>query len=178
MSIQRNYVRFLAPVLLCLSGCWEPVSEWNESPTDGYVPVYAAAEVRQISFEAPRLVRNPGKIYTYGNLLLVNEKKQGIHVFNNEDPLQPIALGFFNILGNSDMAIRNDVLYADHEGNIVGIHMNALNNFTVQGTLPLQNWNYGVPPPRGARFECVDPSNGVVTQWRYKKNQNFDCYAY
>lgn len=168
----------MAAFLLCLSSCWEPVTVWNETQTDGYVPVYAAAEVRQISYGAPRLVRNPGKIYTYGNLLLVNEKKEGIHVFDNANPLQPVALGFFNILGNSDMAIRNDVLYADHEGNIVGIHMNDLHDFVVQRTLPLQNWNHGVPPPRGSRFECVDPSKGVVTQWRQKKNQIFECYAY
>lgn len=178
MSDQRNYVRFLVPLMLCLSGCWDPGREIDEAPTDGYVPVYASADVKEISFREPRLVRNPGKIYTYSNLLLVNEKQQGIHVFDNTDPANPVAIGFFNILGNSDMAIRNDVLYADHSGNIVSIHMNDLNDFAVRGTLPLQHWDYGVPPPRGFNFECVEPDKGVVTQWRYVENKTFECYAF
>lgn len=178
MPFPQNYHRLLAPVLLCLSGCWEPVDRLSETRSDGYVPVYASAEVRQISYAPPRLVRNPGKIYTYGKLLLVNEIQQGIHVFNNEDPVQPVAIGFFNILGNSDMAIRDNVLYADHCGNIVAISMNDLSDFVVRETLPLQNWDLGIPPPRGSHFECVDPSKGVVTQWRNRKNQIFDCYAY
>lgn len=178
MSFSTHLSRFLALMLLCLSGCWEPVDKWSETSSDGYVPVYAPAEMKQISFGTPRLVRNPGKIYTYGKLLLVNEKLQGIHVFNNENPVQPIALGFFNILGNSEMAIRDNILYADHGGNIVAISLNDLDNFAIRETLPLQNWDKGVPPPRSSRFECVDPAKGVVVQWRYVENQILDCYAY
>ena len=56
--------------------------------------------------------------------------------------------------------------------------MNELDNFVVNETLPLQNWELGVPPPRWVRFECVEPSKGDVIQWKYVQNQNFDCYAY
>jgi hypothetical protein len=179
MTVSCKDLVYLLFLTLCISGCWgEPVDRWDETPAQGYIPVYASSEAKQITFGPPRLVRNPGKIFSYGNLLFVNEKNEGIHVFDNEDAVQPIALGFLNILGNSEVAVRDSVLYADHAGNIVAIAINDLNAPAVRGTLPLQNWDLGVPPPRNSKFECVDPSRGVVVNWKYAEGKVFDCYAY
>ena len=81
-----------------------------------YTPVYKQAdELRQgIGMEAARPLVQPGKIYVYGHLLLINEMDKGIHLINNSNPANPINTGFLAIPGNRDMAMYSGVLYADN----------------------------------------------------------------
>lgn len=58
-------------------------------------------------------LQDPGKIYVYGDYLLINEREKGIHIFNNKVPSQPEPINFLAIPGNIDMAIRDNVLFAD-----------------------------------------------------------------
>jgi hypothetical protein len=160
-----------------LSACDPPEDAWRNQNQAGYRPVYGAPQFSEIKLLAPQPVNKPGKIYVYGSYLLVNELKKGIHVFNNENPAQPQPLGFLQILGNTDMAVRNDILYADHLGNLVALQVSGFNQVQTLGTLPLKNWNLGVPPPAGFHFECVDPSKGLVVDWKKTENKNLDCYA-
>ncbi len=78
-------------------------------------PVYKTlAECRvPISAEQPRTLKKPGKIYTIGDYLLITEIGEGIHVFNNSNPANPVPVIFWNIPGNVDMAVRDHFLYAD-----------------------------------------------------------------
>jgi hypothetical protein len=107
----------------------------------------------------------------------VNEVNKGIHVFDNTAPDNPKAIGFVQLLGNTDMAIRNDVLYADYMGNLVALQVHDFENLTSVGTLPLQDWNLGIPPPGGSYFECVDPEKGIVTGWKKTTLKKRECYA-
>ena len=81
-----------------------------------YNPVYLSIdEIRQdISVEAPRKLESPGKLYFYGQYVLVGERNEGIHIIDNTDPSNPNNLGFIDIPCNNDMAVYNDVLYADN----------------------------------------------------------------
>lgn len=54
-----------------------------------------------------RALREPGKIYLYGKYLLVNGKRQDIHVFDHTNPAEPVNLGFLPLPGNTDMAIQD-----------------------------------------------------------------------
>lgn len=158
--------------------------EIDESPSDqirgeniGYRPVYGSQEYSAVTWTDPQNITNPGKIYTYGKYLLVNEVKEGIHVYDNSNPQFPVVLGFLRILGNTDMAIKDDVLYADHMGNLVALTINDFTAVREKGRLELANWNLGVPPPKGFYFECVDPAKGLVVSWKKTENQNLKCYA-
>ena len=75
------------------------------------------------------------------------------------------------------MAIRNNILYANHVGNIVAIDLKDLNTIETVGSLPLQTSNGGVLPPKGYYFECIDSEKGVVLNWVMVERQNMDCYA-
>src|SRR5688500_18518831 len=101
---------------LFLAGCTEVESD-PPFVTNGYRPVYGSVDANEIKLVASRTVNNPGKIYVYGKYLLVNEINEGIHVFNNERPSNPKPVAFIQIMGNSDMAIKDARLYADHAGN-------------------------------------------------------------
>jgi hypothetical protein len=165
-------------VVIIVQGCYlntDPSS--RDSLVQGYRPVYTSSDGGEVKFVDSREVKNPGKIYIYDQYLLVNEINYGIHVFDNHDPEHPTSLGFIQLVGNSDMAIKNNVLYADHMGNIVALNIQDSNNLTKQASLPLENWNYGTPPPSGFYFECVDTKNGIVVSWKKTEIKNPSCYA-
>lgn len=80
-----------------------------------YKPVYKTEkEIRKVKIEEATPLRNPGKIYSYGDYLFINEINEGIHIFNNSDVTNPVNLSFISIIGNIDLAIKNDILYADN----------------------------------------------------------------
>jgi hypothetical protein len=176
--IKRSIVLYMVPVflLLVLSGCWVDEHRYNE-PVEGYRPVYGVLQAQDIVLADARTVNNPGKIYVYGRFLLVNEINEGIHVFDNTDPESPKAVGFVQLLGNTDMAIRNDILYADHMGNLVALEVHDFEKLTNVGMLPLQDWSLGIPPPAGSYFECVNPEKGIVVGWKKATLKKLDCYA-
>lgn len=99
---------------LSLTGCLQDDCDATRTFIQ-FEPVYwTEAQIRQeVKSEAPRELKNPGKIYVFGDYLLINELNEGIHVFNNKDPRNPVNLSFINIPGNVDMAVRNNMLYAD-----------------------------------------------------------------
>lgn len=86
---------------------------------------YRAASV---SLEEPRELQEPGKIYFYNDLILINEIREGIHWIDNSDPAHPIPLGFLPIAGNHDVAIQNGVLYADAYTDLVTIDITNINS--------------------------------------------------
>jgi hypothetical protein len=82
----------------------------------------------EVNFEEPRAMKQPGKIYFYQNLILINEVREGIHFVDNSNPKNPQQLGFLPIPGNHDMAIQNDVLYADGYTDLVLIDISTVSN--------------------------------------------------
>jgi hypothetical protein len=79
------------------------------------VPLYLSYSDLRASFqvEGGRQLEQPGKIYFKDDYMYVNEYREGIHVLDLSDPADPRAVAFIKIPGNVDMAIRNEVLYAD-----------------------------------------------------------------
>lgn len=145
---------------------------------EAYRPVYGHLSQSSISIKSARPIKNPGKIYVYQHYLLINEKQAGIHIVDNSNAAQPQQLGFIEILGNSDMAIKDDILFADHLGSLVALKSNQFTSIEELGKLPLNNWLLGVPPPSGSYFECVDQSKGIVIAWQKVTVKNPDCYAF
>jgi hypothetical protein len=81
------------------------------------VPVYLAmsdVRARQVVIEPGKELENPGKIYLYGDYLLINEPQEGIHILDNTNPSSPINLNFIPIEGNVDLVVNNSMLYADN----------------------------------------------------------------
>ncbi|GGK80990.1 LVIVD repeat-containing protein [Rufibacter glacialis] len=80
-----------------------------------YEPVYLTKEELRTSVkvEPARALQNPGKIYSYGDYLFVNEVGEGIHVIDNRVPSSPQVLRFLSIPGNVDLAVKDNTLYAD-----------------------------------------------------------------
>ncbi len=107
-----HYTAYLFIGLFMLSSCN------NERCDNVYIrfdPVYVSLEtVRQdIRMSAPQEMETTGKIYIYQQYLFINEPEKGVHIFDNTSPSNPVGLGFLDIPGNVDIAVRGNYLYAD-----------------------------------------------------------------
>lgn len=72
--------------------------------------------------------KKTGKIYIYNDYLFINEPNEGIHIYNNANPSAPVNIGFLQIPGNVDLAIRNNVLYADNFIDLLAFDISNMNN--------------------------------------------------
>jgi len=121
-----------------------------------------------ISVSDTTAVLNAGKIYVRENLLFINEKDQGFHVFDNSDPAQPINLFFVNVPLATDLAVRNNTIYVHHAVDLVTLSLNVPNK-TVTETSRSQEVFPPLQSPDGypASFFNV-PSNEIIIGYRRK----------
>ncbi|GCC49995.1 lvivd repeat-containing protein [Chryseotalea sanaruensis] len=166
---------FVATLSACVIEPFQ--AEFPVGKVSGYRPLYGNQATTEVSLLPAQELENPGKIYVYNQYLLINERGKGIHIYNNSNPVNPQSVAFINLLGNTDMAIKDDILYADHNGDLKSIRLNGFNSLSVLDSIPLASWNLGVPPPAGFYFECVDISKGIVIGWQSVELNNPDCYA-
>lgn len=85
------------------------------------VPVYLSYEKLRspIEIQEGKALHKPGKIYFMDQYMYINEYRQGIHVVDLSDPSTPVQKAFIKLPGNVDMAIRNNILYADSFTDLV-----------------------------------------------------------
>jgi len=89
-------------------------------------------EIREaFDFVKPVDLSSPGKIYLFNNYLFINEFGQGIHIINNIDKRNPVNLGFINIPGNYDMAVKGNILYADSFIDLLAIDISDINDVKI-----------------------------------------------
>jgi len=160
-------------IILC--ACPNPdYPAFPQAEAEGYRPVYATEAEAKIEFQQARPLEKPGKIYVYGQYLLINEPSEGIHVIDNSDPETPKPLGFLRVYGNTDMAVRNDVLYVDHIGDLVALRIVDLENIKELSRIP--SWSNDLPPGEGGYFECVDEKKGKVIGWILTTIKKPECF--
>lgn len=91
--------------------------------------IFTTNQIRQnIGIETARTLQEPGKIYTKDGFLFINEIKQGIHVIDNRNPESPKTVAFIRIPGNGDIAVRNNILYADSYMDLVALDISEVTN--------------------------------------------------
>jgi hypothetical protein len=69
-----------------------------------------------------------GKIYFKDGYMYVNEPGKGVHIINNLNPSDPIAVKFLKIPGNYDLAIKGNTLYADSYVDLVAFDISTISN--------------------------------------------------
>ncbi|MEO9474205.1 MAG: hypothetical protein ABJG41_01680 [Cyclobacteriaceae bacterium] len=183
-AYQRILLLLLAGILLitlencCYYDCCDcdyNVREW------GLKPEYSTDLNDIVKLEDARPLRNPAKIYSYKHYILVNEPQQGMHIIDNSDPRNPEPIQFLKIAGSNDVAIKNDVIYADQFDNLIIIALDSLTDVMEKKLLPDVFENYGyydvVPEEKDVYYECPDPSYGVVVNW-VADSVDYPCYNY
>ncbi len=133
-------------------------------------PVYLSYEELRsaVKITAAREMNNPGKIYFKDNYIFINEKMKGVHVYDVSDPKNPQNKGFIEIPGNIDMAIKDNILYADSYVDLVSIDVSNFAGIKevgrVQKVFPYTLPKYNVKLP----LAKLDETKGVVIGWEEK----------
>jgi hypothetical protein len=117
-----------------------------------------------VANQGPEDLKNPGKLYYYKGYLLINETKKGIHIINNTDPSKPSAIAFLKIPGVIDMAIKDDVLYADSYTDLLSFDVSDPKNIKELSRLS-GVFSYGLVDGISWYY---DPSTETITDYEYK----------
>ncbi len=164
---QTKYI-FSALVLLLtvLTSCTDKVFETFTANS----PVYLSYEDLRsaVKMTASRELNNPGKIYFKDQYIFINEKMKGVHVYDVSDPKNPQNKGFIEIPGNVDIAIKDNILYADSYVDLVSIDVSSFSAIKEVGrvqkvfpyTLPTFDTKYPMAK--------VEEEKGVITGWEIK----------
>lgn len=109
-----SYLFFISFLVFSLTSCLKDTCE-NVYTYQRYDPIFVKPEIlrQKIAASPSKELVTTGKIYVYGDYLLINEPDLGIHVVDNKIPANPRFISFIKIPGNSDLAVRNGLLYAD-----------------------------------------------------------------
>jgi len=162
--LQKTLLFLLIPLLTGFS--FEP----DDRDMTAYRPVLLEKEdlPRSISMDIPRDFTLPGKIYIYNDLVFIIDLFTGIHVIDNQDPTQPQKTGFIKIPGIMDMAMRNQVLYADNAIDLISVDFSSYPQITSLDRVPDV-----FPEPAPPDMEWIPyawskdnrPTNTVIVGW-------------
>lgn len=156
----------LASGMLLLSGC--PTAWDDDDYYESYdQPVYLSYnELRSsVALLPARELQSIGRIYLYENLFFLNERNQGIHIFDNSNPAKPHNSGFLHIPGNTELAIRDSYLYADSYVDLVTLDLNDVTNIReIDREESVFPWDAYQNVPDGVQFDFsnLDENLGVV----------------
>ena len=143
-------------------------------------PIYMSYDELRAAVKpaAPRDLENPGKIYFKDDYIFVVEEMKGFHLIDVSNPASPQKKAFMQIPGCVDIAVKENILYADSYVDMVAIDVSDINNMKeikrVKDVFP-----YTVPPAGNEyRLAEVDKGKGVVIDWEVKKVRQEMEYQY
>lgn len=145
--------------ILLTSCCGPNITEYR---TKMYIPVYKSlAEIRsEVKTDPPHDFVNPGKIYIFGSFIFVNEKGEGIHIIDNSDHSNPKFISFIVIPGNGDLAVKNNILYADSYIDLLAFDITDPTNVKLTKRIE------GIfPNPLDRTDQYIDPEKGLLVEW-------------
>ncbi|WP_304137113.1 LVIVD repeat-containing protein [Mesonia mobilis] len=131
------------------------------------------------SVENAQPIQQSGKIYAYDDLIFINDQLEGVHVLDNSDPSNPIQKNFLKIPQNTDVAIKDDKLYANSGPDLVVFDLSDVTN--IEYETRIENvFNYYYPTmPEGVSY--LDESDydyeteiiiGFEVRTEYREIQN------
>ncbi|RYY21851.1 MAG: hypothetical protein EOO04_17325 [Chitinophagaceae bacterium] len=130
----RTAFSFVLAMLL-LSSCMKDKLSKTYTIT---IPVYKSKQevLASVKFAAPQTISSPGKIYIFGKYIFLNELNKGVHVIDNANASSPRVIGFINIPGNVDIAVKGNMLYADMYADLLAIDISDPVKTKLVKTLP------------------------------------------
>lgn len=171
--MKKIYFLFSLAILIS-TGCADRVSETVTYKVNE--PVFLSSEIFRNSVKIttePHKITTVGKICFYNNYLYISEPEKGIHIIDNRNPSNPQIVGFIELLGNADLAIRNGLLYADSYIDLVWFDVSNPAQPELKGrldsifptALPTPPNQYGIDYAM-----CYSGTNkGVIVGWKLKE---------
>lgn len=166
-------------LLFFLTSCFEFQTD-EYRVLDGYLPIYGDKENLIIETQQARDFEKAGKLFYYKNFIFINEDMKGIHVLNNENPSNPKKVGFIQIEGNKNVAVKGNYLYANSFTDLVVVDVTSIQNaFEVKrfkNVIGKQN-DFIDYPHKNAYYQCP-AKDKIVLGWKAGKINSGTCYSY
>lgn len=96
---------------------------------------------------AQQITGTTGKIWYHEKTLYVNILDKGVLVIDNQNPKEPKKLGFIEIPGNVDIAVIDEVLFANNFDDLIAIDISKLEQINNKKIL--------------RRFDAIFPQHGT-----------------
>lgn len=162
---RKSYLCLCCCALLLQTSCFPLV---DPVPVSAYQPILMsrAQLEKSVVLKEARIISNPGKLYHYGAYILINELFEGVHVINNQNPEAPVNIGFIQVPGNVDFAVKENVLYVDNAVDLVAIDFSDLNGLQI--TKRVRNTFPALMPPDNLSFDenwAGAPEDAVIVGW-------------
>jgi hypothetical protein len=164
----KKTIRYI--FLLILTGLASSCTDKVYETFQANAPVYMSYEKLRsaVKLNPARELNNPGKIYFKDQYIFINEKMKGVHIYDVSNPANPQNAGFIEIPGNMDIAIKDNILYADSYVDLVSLDISNFSNIRETGrvkkvfpyTLPEYDTKYPLAQ--------IDEDKGIVTGWEVK----------
>jgi len=179
----KRTMLFISLAVLLLSSCESVVTETVTYKINE--PVFMSTETFRNSVKVTskqHAISGIGKMCFYNDYLYISEPEKGIHIIDNRDPSSPRVAGFIEILGNADLAIRNNKLYADSYIDLVWFDISNPLLPELKGrldsifptALPSTQNQYGIDYQQ----TYAGKSKGIVVGWKVKERiENVSHYT-
>ncbi len=175
---------FCVSLICLLCGCNDDMKVRETVTYTVNKPVYMSADVFRSSVKVttqPEEITQKGKICFYEGYLYVSEPGKGIHIIDNRNPSSPASVGFIELMGNADLAIRNNLLYADSYVDLVWFDIsnpalpalkNRLENVFLQSFPPIEE---GIIDSEV--FSEAGRAKGIVVGWTQEEvTETYEYY--
>jgi hypothetical protein len=150
---------------------------------EAMVPVYMDFETfrQPPKAKSARDIQQAGKIYFKDQYIFVNEVNEGIHIIDNANPSFPKKIGFYEITGNVDMAIRGNILFADSYIDLIALDISDLLN-PVEVSRIENAFPEVLPMPLDRElpyaWHQIDRSKGVIVGWEIETIEVKEGYGW
>ena len=177
----KKFLLFVTVIMTTVfSGCKESDFRTETVEIMENEPVFMSVKEfrdRDIKIKTAQPISKQGKICFYNGYLYISEPDKGIHVIDNREPRSPKAVGFVELEGNTDIAIRNNQLYADSYIDLLWFsladpgkpgYMNRLEDVFEFALPPIENeywYDYE------ECFVDTDRNEKVIVGWNLKKRK-------
>jgi len=107
----------------------------KDTPADTHevaIPItLSVADFRaSVTFEEPKEIEQSGKIYVYEDYIFINDNLKGLMVVDNTD-FRPEKIKYINIPLNTDIAIKDDILFANSGRDLVTFDISNIRDIKV-----------------------------------------------
>ncbi len=167
--MKKSHFLFFALSALMLYSCNHGTEQYVTYMTNEPVFMSVSEFRSSVDVEAPKPIEEQGKIAFYNDYLYISQPGKGIHVIDNRKPSNPHNIAFIELLGNADMHIRGNMLYADSFIDLVWFDISNPATPVFKGRKE-EVFPESLPPVEN-NYVCdyskaMDRKNGVVVGWK------------
>lgn len=144
----------------------------NDAPAFEPILMSRANLEAAVQLHQARDIEKPGKIWVYDQYIFIIEQYKGIHILDNTFAGAPESMGFIQVDGCTDVAVKDGLIYANNAVDLIAIEPDLAGK-KIEVTSRNRNVLPELLPPDGAglqRFEKLRPEGTIIVRYEpYKQ---------